>query len=139
MMRNTWLLHPGFRSLASVSPTVALVFAVITSAAAGSEPSANLEPPILEYRELIRTASPPDHPNMPGFKIGQTLLRIRSVRSIAVSPDGKTVTIVLNDNDKKKFAELTRKHKGGVLFIQASENPLVGGIGLISSPTEDGV
>jgi hypothetical protein len=114
-------------------------FALITSTMAGSEPNIDSEPPILEYRELIRTASPPDHPEIPGFRISKTLLTIRSVRSVTQSPDGKTVTIVLNAEDKKKFAALTRKYKGGLLFIRASENPLVGGIGLISSPTEDGV
>jgi hypothetical protein len=84
-------------------------------------------------------APPPDHPNMPGFKIGKTLLTIRSARSVGVSSDGKTVTVILNDNDRTKFAELTRKYQNGVLFIQVSEKPLVGGIGLISSPTEDGI
>lgn len=49
------------------------------------------------------------------------------------------MTIVLNDEDRKKFAELTREYTGGLLFIEVSEKPLVGGIGLISSATEDGV
>ena len=40
---------------------------------AASSEDLDSEPPILEYRELIRTAPPPDHPNTPGFKIGKTL------------------------------------------------------------------
>ena len=123
----------------SVCAPVTYAFALITSTVAGSEPSINSEAPILEYRELITTNSPPDHPNMPGFKIGKTLLTIQSVRSVTVSADGKTVTVVLNDNDRNNFAELTRKHQNGVLFIQVSKKPFIGGIGLFSSPTEDGV
>src|SRR5262249_24010975 len=123
----------------SVCALVTYAFVLITSTVAGSEPSIDSEAPILDYKQLIPTDSPTDHRNMPGFKIGKTLLAIHSVRSVTVSADGKTVTVVLNDNDRKNFAELTRKYQNGVLFIQASKKPFIGRIGLFSTPTEDGV
>jgi hypothetical protein len=99
----------------------------------------NGEAPVLQYFELIPTTPDLSNAKMPSFKIGKLLLTIRSIRSVTIQADGKGVIVVLNDADRKKFAELTRKFQGGVLLCQVSQNPLVGGIGLISAPTENGV
>src|SRR4029077_11067890 len=95
--------------------------------------------PILQYSELIPRAPDPNRLNMPNFTLSKLLLTINSVRSISLESDGKSVTIELNDADKQRFAELTRQSEGKLLFCQASAKPLVGGIGLISAPTESGI
>ncbi|MGH7982693.1 MAG: hypothetical protein ACREFF_06045 [Candidatus Udaeobacter sp.] len=132
-VRIEWLEISGKRVWGSES------FRLVAAETAGSNREFDSEPPILQYRELIRKAPSPDQPNVPAFNIGKPLLVIRSVRSVAFSRDGKTVTLVLNDDDRKKFAELTQHYQGDILFCQVSENPLIGGVGLFSAPTEDGV
>src|SRR6266699_4688887 len=84
------------------------------------------DPPILEILEMK-----PDlakwRPDMPAFKTdGKPLLTIRSIRDLIVEADGKVVTMVLNESDSKKYAELTRKFQGRLLFYQLSEKPQVG-------------
>ena len=125
-----------------VIPMVLMSAATMGLAESG-EPSvdttSNSDTPILQYFELIPTNPDPANPKRPSYKIGRLLLTIHSVRSVTVLADGKTVRVTLNDADRNEFAELTRKFTGGLLFCQVSQNPVVGGIGLISAPTEDGV
>lgn len=81
------------------------------------------DPPILEILEVK-----PDlakwRPGMPALKTdGKPLLTVRSIRDLIVEADGKVVTMVLNESDSKKYAELTRKFQGRLLFFQLSEKP----------------
>jgi hypothetical protein len=94
--------------------------------------------PILQILEMK-----PDlaewRPDRPAFKSGgKPLLTIRSIRDLIVQPDGKEVLMVLNENDSKKYAELTRKFQGRLLFFQLSDKPMVGDPAS-SAPNEEGI
>jgi hypothetical protein len=96
------------------------------------------EAPILQYFSAALIANP-DHPGASALKVDfkNPLLTITSFSSLTVHADGKGVTVVLNEGDVKKFAELTRKFTGQLLFCKATDK--VGGIAKIIGPTEDGV
>ena len=119
--------------IAAVMITAA-VFAQATSSVAIF--SAKNDPPILQYLELVPRGPDPGSPNIPNFAIGKLLLTIQSVRSVTMQPDRKGVTVVLNETDRKKFAELTHKFVGKLLFCQVSQKPWVGGIRFISALRE---
>ena len=134
---------PRSREITALVGGMLLTSLIAEASTSGKKPTVkgpiNSDAPILEYFELIRTNPDSNNPQMPSFKVGNLLLMIRSIRSVSLLGDGKGVRVTLNDEDRKKFAELTHKYEGGLLFCQASANPVVAGIGLISAPTQDGV
>jgi hypothetical protein len=95
--------------------------------------------PIVQIFEVTPIPPRPEHPNIPSVKIGsQPLLTISSIRNLIVAVDGKSVTMVLNAGDTKKYAELTRKFADRLLFFKYSSKPQIGGVGKVT-PTEDGI
>jgi hypothetical protein len=122
-----------------LDPKAALILAAGIILAQVTQSSAGPDSPVLQYYELIPAAPSLDRPGTPNFKMGKLLLTIQSVRSATLEPDGKSILIALNDQDKKSFAELTRKHQGQLLFCQVSAKPVIGGIAFISAPIENGV
>ena len=97
------------------------------------------DPPILQYFELTPRPSDPNRPDVPNLSIGKLLLSINSVRNISLEADGKSILLVLNDADKQRFAELTHKYQGKLLFCEVSAKPLIGGVERISEPTDNGL
>jgi hypothetical protein len=65
------------------------------------------------------------------------LLMIRSVRQLIPHRDGKGVTIILNEKDKQRYAELTRRFKGRLLICVAAADVI--SIEQITSPAENGM
>jgi preprotein translocase subunit SecD len=60
-----------------------------------------------------------------------------SVRQLVPNRDGRGVTIVLNEKDKQRFAELTRQFKGRMLICVAASDVI--SVGVVTSPTENGM
>jgi len=95
--------------------------------------------PILQYFAPIEIAPRTGHSDAPNFTFDQRkpLLTITSVRQLIPLRDRKGVTIVLNEKDKQRYAELTRRFKGRLLICVAADNVI--SIGMITSPTENGM
>ena len=125
--------------LLQLGMTMTAVIAVTQATPLAASSDAANDSPVLQYFELVPKVADPSRPDVPNFSIGKLLLSINSIRNVSLEADGKSITLVLNDADKQRFAELTHKYEGKLLFCQVSAKPLVGGIALISAPTEDGV
>src|SRR5213079_211292 len=95
--------------------------------------------PILQYFAPVQMAPRPGHEDAPNFTFDQRkpLLTITSVRQLIPLRDRKGVTIVLNEKNKQRYAELTRRFKGRLLICVAADNLI--SIGVITSPTENGM
>jgi hypothetical protein len=59
-----------------------------------------------------------------------------SVRQLVPNRDGRGVTIVLNEKDRRRYAELTRQFKGRQLICVAAADVIT--VGSVTSPTENG-
>jgi hypothetical protein len=94
--------------------------------------------PVLQYFAPKPVNPTPDHPK-PGvtFNPKEPLITIMSLRSLIVQPDGKGVTAVLNEDDTKKYSEITHRFEGGLLICMGDGQML--GIGKITTPTDDGI
>jgi len=95
--------------------------------------------PVLQYFAPVQVASSPGHTDAPNFTFDKQkpLLTITSVRQLFVHRNGRGVTIVLNENDRRRYAELTRRFKGRLLICVGAGN--VVSIGPVTSPTENGM
>ena len=95
--------------------------------------------PVLQYFAPVQIAPRPGHEDAPNFTFDQRkpLLTITSVRQLIPNRDGKGVTIVLNEKDKQRYAELTRQFKGRLLICVAASDVI--SVGMVTSPTENGM
>ena len=95
--------------------------------------------PVLQYFEPVQIAPKAGHTDAPNFTFdgGKPLLTITSVRQVIPHRDGKGVTIALNDKDKKRYAELTRRFKSRLLICVAAADVI--SIEQITSPAENGM
>jgi hypothetical protein len=95
--------------------------------------------PILQYFAPIQIAPRPGHEDAPNLTFDQRkpLLTITSVRQLFVHRDGKGVTILLNEKDRQRYAELTRQFKGRQLICVAAADMI--SVGTVASPTENGL
>jgi hypothetical protein len=86
--------------------------------------------------QIAPTVGHTDAPNFT-FDQGKPLLTITSLRQVIPHRDGKGVTIVLNEKDKQRYAELTRRFKSRLLICVAA--PDVISIEQIASPADNGM
>ena len=95
--------------------------------------------PILQYFTPIEIAPRPGHTDAPNFIVDERkpLLTITSIRQLIVHRDGTGVTIVLNQGDKHRYAELTHRFQGRLLICVGQGG--VVSIGKITSPTDNGI
>jgi len=95
--------------------------------------------PILQYFAPVQIAPRPGHEDAPNLTFDQRkpLFTITSVRQLFVHRDGKGVTILLNEKDRKGYAELTRQFKGRQLICVAAVDVI--SVGTVTSPTENGM
>ena len=95
--------------------------------------------PVLQYFEPVQIAPKAGHTDAPNFTFdgGKPLLTITSVRQVIPHRDGKGVTIVLNEKDKQRYAELTRRFKSRLLICVAAADVI--SIEQITSPAENGM
>jgi hypothetical protein len=94
---------------------------------------------ILQYFAPVQIAPRPGHEDAPNFTFDQRkpLLTITSVRQLMPNRDGRGVTIVLNEKDRQRYAELTRRFKGRLLICVAASDVI--SVGLVASPTGNGM
>jgi hypothetical protein len=95
--------------------------------------------PVLQYFAPVQIAPRPGHEDAPNLTFDQRkpLLTITSVRQLFVHRDGRGVTLLLNENDKKRYAELTRRYKGRQLICVAALDVI--SVGTVTSPAENGM
>jgi len=95
--------------------------------------------PILQYFAPVQIAPRPGHEDAPNLTFDQRkpLFTITSVRQLIPHRDGKGVTIILNEKDKQRYAELTRRFKGRLLICVAATDVI--SIEQITSPAENGM
>jgi hypothetical protein len=95
--------------------------------------------PVLQYFAPVQIAPRPGHEDAPNFTFNQRkpLLTIMSVRQLIPSRDGRGVTIVLNEKDRQRYAELTRQFKGRMLICVAASDVI--SVGVVTSATENGM
>jgi hypothetical protein len=99
----------------------------------------NSSAPVLQYFEPVQIAPKPGHEDAPNFTFDQRkpLLTITSLRQLFVHRNGRGVTILLNEKDKQRYAELTRRFKGRLLICVAAADVI--SIEQITSPAENGM
>ena len=121
-------------------PFVALtiIFVALTAALGDLKPR-DSSAPVLQYFAPVQIAPRPGHEDAPNFTFDQrkSLLTITSVRQLIPSRDGRGVTIVLNEKDRQRYAELTRQFKGRLLICVAASNVI--SVETVTSPTENGM
>ena len=95
--------------------------------------------PILQYFAPVQIAPRPGHEDAPNLTFDQRkpLLTITSVRQLIPNRDGRGVTIVLNEKDKQRYAELTSQFKGRLLICVAASDVI--SVGVVTSATENGM
>jgi hypothetical protein len=115
-----------------------LFFSALAATLGDLKPS-DSSAPILQYFAPVQIAPRAGHADAPNFTFdaGKPLLTITSVRQLIPHRDGKGVTIILNEKDKQRYAELTRRFKGRLL-ICVGEGDVVS-IGPVTSVTENGM
>ena len=115
------------------------IFFSVLAVAPGELKPNDSSAPILQYFAPVQIAPRPGHEDAPNFTFNQRrpLLTITSIRQLIPNRDGRGVTIVLNEKDKQRYAELTRRFKGRLLICVAA--PDVISLGLVTSPTENGL
>ena len=115
-----------------------LFFSALAAALGDLKPS-DSSAPILQYFAPVQIAPRAGHADAPNFTFdaGKPLLTITSVRQLVPHRDGKDVTIILNEKDKQRYAELTRRFKGRLLICVAAADAI--SIEQITSPAENGM
>jgi hypothetical protein len=115
-----------------------LFFSALAATLGDLKPS-DSSAPILQYFAPIQIARRPGHEEAPNFTFDQRkpLLTITSVRQLFVHRNGRGVTILLNEKDRKRYAELTHQFKGRQLLCVAAADVI--SIGTVTSPTENGM
>jgi hypothetical protein len=77
----------------------------------------------------------PDRPAKGHFHPGQVLLSVHSLADMVLQPDKKGVRVILNEDDTKSFAKLTR-HPGYLIFLCG--DPATSVTIHITAPVDDG-
>jgi hypothetical protein len=115
------------------------IFFLALAAMLGDLKPSDSSAPILQYFAPIRIAPRAGHEDAPNLTFDQRkpLLTITSIRQLFVHRDGKGVTILLNEKDRKRYAELTRQFKGRQLICVAAVDVI--SIEQITSPAENGM
>jgi hypothetical protein len=115
------------------------IFFSALAATLGDLRPADSSAPILQYFAPIQIAPRPGHEDAPNLTFDQRkpLLTITSVRQFSVHRDGRGVTILLNENDRQRYAELTRQFQGRQLICVAAADVI--SVGIVTSPTENGM
>lgn len=115
------------------------VFFLAVTATLGDMKPLDSSAPILQYFAPIEIAPRFGHSDAPNFTFDERkpLLTITSIRQLIVQPGGRGVTIVLNEKDKQRYAELTHRFKGRQLISVAAADVI--SIGIITSPIENGI
>lgn len=115
------------------------IFFSILAATFGDLKPSDSSAPILQYFAPVQIAPRPGHEDAPNFTFNQRkpLLTITSVRQLIPSRDGRGITIILNEKDSKRYAELTRQFKGRLLICVAATNVIT--VGVVTSPNETGM
>src|SRR5215470_12865625 len=118
--------------------TATIFFSALAVAVGDLKPS-DSSAPTLQYFAPVQIAPRPGHEDAPNFTFDQRkpLLTITSVRQLIPSRDGRGVTIVLNEKDRQRYAELTRQFKGRMLICVAASDVI--SLGVVTSPTENGM
>ena len=115
-----------------------LFFSALAATLGDLKPS-DSSAPILQYFAPVQIAPRAGHADAPNFTFdaGKPLLTITSVRQVIPHRDGKGITIILNEKDKQRYAELTRRFKGRLLICVAAADVI--SIEQITSPAENGM
>jgi len=115
------------------------IFFSAFAAAFGDLKPTDSSAPVLQYFEPVQIAPKGGHTDAPNFTFdaGKPLLTITSVRQVIPHRDGKGVTIVLNEKDKQRYAELTRRFKSRLLICVAAADVI--SIEQITSSAENGM
>jgi hypothetical protein len=118
--------------------TATIFFSALAVAFGDLKPS-DSSAPTLQYFAPVQIAPRPGHEDAPNFTFDQRkpLLTITSVRQLIPNRDGRGVTIVLNEKDRQRYAELTRQFKGRLLICVAASDVI--SLGVVTSPTENGM
>ena len=118
--------------------TATIFFSALAVAVGDLKPS-DSSAPTLQYFAPVQIAPRPGHEDAPNFTFDQRkpLLTITSVRQLIPNRDGRGVTIVLNEKDRQRYAELTRQFKGRLLICVAASDVI--SLGVVTSPTENGM
>ena len=116
-----------------------IIFFSALAATLGDLKPSDSSAPILQYFAPVQIAPRAGHEDAPNFTFDQRkpLLTITSVRQLIPNRDERGVTIVLNEKDKKRYAELTRQFKGRLLICVAAADVI--SLGTVTSPTENGM
>ena len=131
LVRLSPIVKRLFVALATLLPVVTATF--------GDLKPVDSSAPILQYFAPVQIAPRPGHADAPNFTFDQRkpLLTITSVRQLLLHRNRRGVTIVLNERDKRRYAELTHQFKGRLLICEGQ-----GGIATvveITSPTDNGM
>ena len=115
------------------------LFFLALAATLGDLKPSDSSAPILQYFAPVQIAPRPGHEDAPNLTFDQRkpLFTITSVRQLFVHRDVKGVTILLNEKDRKRYAELTRQFKGRQLICVAAVDVI--SVGTVTSPTENGM
>jgi hypothetical protein len=115
-----------------------LFFSALAATLGDLKPS-DSSAPILQYFAPVQIAPRPGHEDAPNLTFDQRkpLFTITSVRQLFVHRDVKGVTILLNEKDRKRYAELTRQFKGRQLICVAAVDVI--SVGTVTSSTENGM
>ena len=116
-----------------------IIFLSALAVAVGDLKPSDSSAPILQYFAPIQIAPRPGHEDAPNLTFDQRkpLLSITSVRQLFVHRDGNGITILLNEKDRKRYAELTRQYKGRQLICVAAADVI--SVGTVTSPMENGM
>jgi preprotein translocase subunit SecD len=95
--------------------------------------------PILQYFAAVQIPPTRGHEDAPNFTFDQRkpLLTITSVRQLTPTRYGRGVTVVLNEKDRQRYADLTRRFRGRLLICVAASNVI--SVGVVTSPIENGI
>jgi len=118
--------------------TATIFFSALAVAVGDLKPS-DSSAPTLQYFAPVQIAPRPGHEDAPNFTFNQRkpLLTVTAVRQLIPSRDGRGVTIVLNEKDRQRYAELTRQFKGRMLICVAASDVI--SLVVVTSPTENGM
>lgn len=128
-----------FYSIVKRSFVALTIFFSVLAAALGDLKPSDSSAPILQYFAPVQIAPRPGHEDAPNLTFNQRkpLLTITSVRQLIPSRDGRGVTIVLNEKDRQRYAEVTRQFTGRMLICVAASDVI--SVGVVTSPTENGM
>jgi hypothetical protein len=128
-----------FYSIVKRSLVTLTLFFVALSAVLGDLKPVDSNAPVLQYFAPVQIAPKAGHTDAPNFTFDQRkpLLTITSIQQLIPNRDGRGVTVVLNEKDKQRYAEITRQFKGRLLICVAASDVI--GVGVVTSPTENGM